>query len=208
MGTMRHQSGFTLIEMLIATGIFLVGFVSVYSMFLAGSAAGKRSDALTQTTLATTSLIETLRLRAGSEPGGPYAPSAYNGDGDPTTDDTEGHFVPFPDQPQIWYRFAYAADIQGGDDPLALGFRIVIQTLDLGSTPQNSEGDYRLSAEDLGLRLRITRNLESLYRPAFTPEQETAFQAIEGDADAEILFILRLRGLLIEQEAFVVKRLR
>ncbi len=83
----RQRGGFTLVELLVATGVFIIGFVAVYALFLSGLRFRKLADDLFKTaTLASTLMTEVyLDSAHGDNPAAaqPALPSDYNGCGDP-----------------------------------------------------------------------------------------------------------------------------
>src|SRR5271170_5568637 len=80
------RRGFTLVEMLVATIVFLVGFVAVFGLFLGGMRFRKLAEDTTRSSLAASCLIDEIRAKAGGIPTGgaasnPLPPSAYVGTG-------------------------------------------------------------------------------------------------------------------------------
>src|SRR5277367_4098546 len=81
------RRGFTLVEMLVATIVFLVGFVAVFGLFLGGMRFRKLAEDTTRSSLAASCLIDEIRAKAGGIPtpggaaGSPLPPSAYVGTG-------------------------------------------------------------------------------------------------------------------------------
>jgi len=139
---MRSRRGVTLIEMLVATAVFMIGFTAAYSLFLFGMRNRALSDATVRGTLVATSQIAAMRLFATHEPATsatisvPYTPRTFVGDGDPRNGnelagggiyDLSNRFFAHPDQPSTYYRVVEATDL--GDDPIALdavGYRVVL----------------------------------------------------------------------------------
>lgn len=130
------RRGFTLLEMMVSALIFTFAFVSIYVMFLVGMRHRTESEAATRSALAASSIIADVRLRAGTEPGGPKRPAHYLGDGD-AADDAElggsdgvdpgalsaadlhqlsNRLFGYPDQPGLFYRVIDAQDLHGGRD--------------------------------------------------------------------------------------------
>jgi prepilin-type N-terminal cleavage/methylation domain-containing protein len=62
------QAGFTLIEMLVATFIFIIGFTSVYALFLSGIKYRAEADAITRSSVAASNIINEMRLGIISPP--------------------------------------------------------------------------------------------------------------------------------------------
>src|SRR5271155_5794116 len=80
------RRGFTLVEMLVATIVFLVGFVAVFGLFLGGMRFRKLAEDTTRASPASSCLIDEIRAKAGGIPTGaaasnPLPPSAYVGTG-------------------------------------------------------------------------------------------------------------------------------
>ena len=114
-GTLQ-RSGFTLVELLVTAGIFVVGFVAVFGLFLAATKARSRADDLTHLSFASTAIAEELAL------GGAQTPdtlAAYRGSGGllpPVA--AEALHDPFllyryPGIPGIWYRVEAVQDLAG-----------------------------------------------------------------------------------------------
>jgi prepilin-type N-terminal cleavage/methylation domain-containing protein len=80
-----RQRGFTLTELLVATIVFLVGFVSVFGLFLGGMRMRKLAEDTTRASLTASCIIEEIRIDAGGVGGSglssPYSPREYVGDG-------------------------------------------------------------------------------------------------------------------------------
>jgi prepilin-type N-terminal cleavage/methylation domain-containing protein len=76
------RRGFTLTELLVATIVFMIGFVSVFALFLGGMRMRKLAEDTTRSSLAASCLIDEIRIDAGAGGGGiPMAPNEYEGDG-------------------------------------------------------------------------------------------------------------------------------
>lgn len=155
-----HRRGITLIEMLVATGVFLVGFVGALSLFTAGVSYRKQSDDLTRTSLALSSLIEEIRINAGREPSGPMAPSAYIGDGfaEPPAEDAatvDDALYPYHMQPNIWYRIESCTDLMGGDNATTTAITFTILVVPFGT----SDATLTLTGIGRQLQLRDTANV-------------------------------------------------
>jgi prepilin-type N-terminal cleavage/methylation domain-containing protein len=122
------RRGFTLVELLVATGVFLFGFTAALGLFLVGTRARSQADGILRLSLAASSLVEEFRLEAGRELASgapaadvPYKPSAYVGDGFafvPTGTQPESaneDLYPYKPQPGIWYRVLECVDEKGSD---------------------------------------------------------------------------------------------
>lgn len=161
------RRGFTLVEMLVACGIFLFGFMAVYSMFLVGIRNRSLADATTRGATIASSVIAEIRLKATNEVGTVGSPSAwatpsnYVGDGDPDTNESgdsgspgdwyvdDACFFAHPDQPGMYYRVVSATDLQGLDAP-ADG---IVLTLLIGQLDSQLE---TLSLKQLQERYRLS----------------------------------------------------
>src|SRR5437868_5998607 len=127
------RRGFTLVEMLVATAIFIIGFVGVFVLFLSGIRFRKLSEDLTRTALATSSLVNEIRVDAGKEGiGGPAKPGDYVGDGfaEDASDATKSDdLYPYLQQPGIWYRVMSCTDLAGdvnNAQTTGVKFRLVV----------------------------------------------------------------------------------
>lgn len=121
------RRGFTLTEMLVATIVFLVGFVAVFGLFLVGMRFRKLAEDTTRASLAASCLIDEIRLDAGGGmTNAPKAPKEYVGDGfaDNTTAPAiqEGSaessapddpLFAYRSVPGVWYRVMKATDLNG-----------------------------------------------------------------------------------------------
>ena len=82
-----NRRGFTLVEMLVATIVFLIGFVAVFGLFLGGMRFRKLSEDTTRASLAASCLVDEIRISAGGSgqaspsTSAPLAPSVYIGTG-------------------------------------------------------------------------------------------------------------------------------
>ena len=74
------RRGFTLTELLVATIVFMVGFVSVFALFLGGMRMRKLAEDTTRSSLAASCLIDEIRIDAGGS-GIAMSPKEYEGDG-------------------------------------------------------------------------------------------------------------------------------
>jgi hypothetical protein len=152
---MTPRRAITLIEMLVASGVFLLGFVGALSLFTAGVSFRKQSDDLTRSSLALTSLVEELRIDAGREAGGPWPPAHYVGDGfaanGPEDADLAGGGTLFPYrlQPGIWYRVESCTDLAGNPDhATATAIRLSLLVIPFATT------DETLTLVEIGRRLQ------------------------------------------------------
>jgi type II secretory pathway pseudopilin PulG len=173
------RRGVTLIELLVATGIFVTGFTAIAALFTAGTKLRAEADTLVRCSLAAESLIEDIRLDAkGGKP-----PSAWLGDGFTTSPDaTPDRLYPYTAAPGTWYMVETATDAAGNSgnpqaSTLHLGILVLHKPL-TGSTVTLEE-----------LRTRILR-----WR---VPAGAT-------DADAWTRDELVARGIALRMDAVVV----
>jgi prepilin-type N-terminal cleavage/methylation domain-containing protein len=123
---MAMRRGFTLTEMLVATIVFLVGFVAVFGLFLAGMRFRKLAEDTTRASLAASCLIDEIRLDAGGGmTGAPKQPQDYVGDGfadvaagglEEGSADSSAPNDPlfaYRSVPGVWYRVMKATDLNG-----------------------------------------------------------------------------------------------
>ncbi len=121
------RRGFTLVEMLVATIVFLVGFVAVFGLFLGGMRMRKLAEDTTRASLAASCLIDEIRAKAGGIPapggaaGNPLPPLAYVGTGFASggaagagaAGAANTPLYPYPPIPGTWYRVMTCTDING-----------------------------------------------------------------------------------------------
>ncbi len=209
------RKGFTLTEMLVATTVFMIGFVAVYGLFLAGTRYRRIAETETSLSLAAGSLIAQWRLTVGRENGSTqYAPSEYVGDGDPTNG-PEDEFFHYPDNPTIWYRVHACTDLTGNRTTTnSLTIRMDIRFLDLGISPLDMplvNNKPAIPIIDSGAIIDVDRKYRALtdFQQSTLPtlsQQDVDYYNQTLTTDEErILFILEKRGLLHIQEAVIVR---
>ena len=181
-----RSRGFTLIEMLVATGVFLIGFTAAYTMFLAGTKARVQADGILRMSLAASSIVEEIRLEAGREKAGtsrtvpaattcpPYPPSDYVGCGFAAIGTEPVAANPAPSladpmyrydlQPGIWYRVLKCVDEKGDADTLDSALATTLQ-LDL-LLIWNPLPDPTMTMQDLITRQRIDKLPDYIAIPA------------------------------------------
>ncbi len=201
------RRGFTLIELLVASGVFLFGFTAALGLFLIGTRARAQADGMLRLSLATSSIVEEIRLEAGREPISgtypPYAPSAYVGDGFAAVDspiDIDGATIdeptnvltaalyPYRPQPGVWYRVMGCVDEKGDPtDPLATALRLDLLVV------WNPVPDTTLNITALAKRQGLFRTNSPVDLTASTnPVQDVAdFMAKRGFAVRETAWIIR-----------------
>ena len=143
-----RRRGFTLIEMLVATTVFAIGFVGVFGLFLAGMRFRKQSEDLTRCSLAASSLVSEIAIDAGRDGVNashtPFAPKAYEGDGfvgTPSAADADDSvpptpatlaalatLVPYRAQPGVFYRVEQCTDLLGTNlaDTTVIRIRLLV----------------------------------------------------------------------------------
>ena len=135
-----RRRGFTLIEMLVATTVFAIGFVGVFGLFLAGMRFRKQSEDLTRCSLAASSLVSEIAIDAGREATGPSEPQKYVGDGFvgvsyppstpsfPSADSGAEYLVPYRAQPGVFYRVEQCTDLLGTNlaDTTVIRIRLLV----------------------------------------------------------------------------------
>jgi type II secretory pathway pseudopilin PulG len=190
---MRCRGGFSLIELLVATGVFLVGFVAVFGLFLAGMRFRKLAEDTTRASLAASSLIAEFQIDAGSEAIIPCQPSQYVGDGFPdiarpgeTADppataikDSLEKLYPYTGQRNLYYRVVACTDLKGGDDAATTALRIRLFVLPWASV------DDTVDLMTLNRRLGLS---------------------MQNDTSDEVRATLVKRGLAMAFDAVIVRK--
>ncbi len=176
------RRGFTLTELLVATIVFMIGFVSVFALFLGGMRMRKLAEDTTRSSLAASCLIDEIRIDAGGGGGGiAMAPKEYEGDGftpfidsDSTITTTlpkEGHQSDTPPSPVsllldyplfayrpipgTWYRVIKCTDLTNS----ATNTQTTVLKLDLLIVPF-STADSTLTFKELNRRLSLFSTTE------------------------------------------------
>jgi prepilin-type N-terminal cleavage/methylation domain-containing protein len=129
------RRGFTIVELLIATFIFLIGFVSVYGLFLRAVQFRREGENMVRCSLAASSIVATMRLKIRAMDTDDFIAKLNAGDfiedGDPTTTpDPEKHFFAYLDQPGMFYRISEASPLMTNKTNVA---KFTVQTVFLGS---------------------------------------------------------------------------
>jgi len=163
---MMARRGFTLIEMLVATAIFAVGFTALYAMFLAGMRNRALAEATTRTSLAANSLIGDMRLACGTERAGTLPASSlpplalhYIGDGD-AENGAEVAGADMQDPASISDADVYdeAGRFFARDD----GSGVFIRVLDASDLSGDRDGDGAIRVTVLAAHLAIPRDSVSI----------------------------------------------
>ncbi len=191
------RRGFTLVELLVATAVFVIGFAAVFSLFLSGMRFRKLADDTTLTaTLAASVLTEIyLDSSATAVAGGPVAPSEYSGDGQaPLVAATEApsgmatKMFAYPAIPGAFYRVDNCTDLLNGQDPFTTAINADMLTL----CPGAKVDDY----SDLNRRLRLLTTAQASTATAGTDFEDQLVQ--HGVA-------LRYKAVLIRQPHWLFK---
>ncbi len=189
------RRAFTLLELLVATGVFVVGFVAVFGLFLAGMRFRKLADDTTRGALAASSLVHEIRIDSGTEDIGgagiePHEPGDYIGNGlagagnqgagSPDVAMTD-ELYPYPQQPGTWFRVIDSTDVLGSrvatDAPttepvnqpnLSNTLHVKLLVLPFSTT------DAKLTFTELQRRLRIRDDAGTLLKPT-NAEETKAF---------------------------------
>ncbi len=207
----NQRHAFTLVEMLVATMVFVIGFVAIYSLFLAGINYRHESDRLTRTALVGTSLISNFRLQMQDQWN---EVDDFIGDGDPSdTSDTENDFFPYPDEPSVWYCVRKATDASGRnntddgiDTSKSSTVRLEILLIDLGEGPASGTLTLTdiLRRQFLDPASAIGKDYIDNTFPDALPSS-SAYDAITTDVEKAI-YILLWRKVLVRYEAVIVRR--
>ena len=161
------RGGFTLVEMLVATTVFVIGFTACFGLFLVGSRHRAKAEDELRLGLATASLLEAFRTHRPAA-GSSRLPSAWLGDGFPDHDGggSDGEAIagqtledialyPAAGHPGVWYRVLAAADIHGdaaASDAPTIHMRLLLLHW--------ATGDTSVSLADVTRRYRIDPSLE------------------------------------------------
>jgi len=145
------RRGFTLIEMLVASMVFITGFVAVFTLFLAGTKLRAQGDLDTRAAMAIRNLTEEIQLDAGREAStaiimpldyiGRGFPTSAEGETEPPEAKLEDEFFSCPGLPGMFYRVVEATDGVGdvvGKNPI-LNLRVII--VGYATTPPLTWGD-------------------------------------------------------------------
>lgn len=154
------RRGFTLIEMLVATAVFALGFTSCFALFLAGVRYRTQAEDLTRLSLAAGSLVNEIAIDSGKHgPGG--KPDDYVGNGR-ADDGAEGglDLYPYPGT-GTWFRVLDCTDLVGGQDPASptLHLTVLVLSFQTGGTTLS----LKEVADRVGTRQRtVTTPAEAL----------------------------------------------
>ncbi len=149
------RSGFTLVELLVATGVFMIGFSAAFGLFLAAIRYRTLADDTTRLSLAASSIVEELAIGDGKPPAMPplsKTPDQYLGSGNlPGSNGNTliTQFYPYSGVPGTWFTVESCTDVTGGNDAatptLHLNLLVLVFT----------QADSPLELEDVNRRVRI-----------------------------------------------------
>ena len=192
------RSGFTLVELLVATGVFMIGFAAAFGLFLAAMKYRTMADDTTKLSLAASSIIEELAIGNGVLPVGfpaPKPPTAYLGAGDlPVKNfgvDTLALYA-YPGIPGTWYTFESCTDVLG-DSGNQMTPTLHVNLLVLVFTP--ADPSVALNLAEVNRRVRIVDPPASGYRGTLDPAE--AVRVLDG---------LVKRGMAMRVSAVVLRR--
>jgi prepilin-type N-terminal cleavage/methylation domain-containing protein len=146
------RSGFTLVELLVATAVFVIGFAAVFGLFLAGMRFRKLADDTVLTSALASSLVAEVYLDSGKEGGsGPAVPSWYIGDGLATSQEPVAgkatQLFAYPGIPGTEYRIVDCTDLLQIDDAYATALHAEIVAMAPGvALPTYGDLDRRVRA--------------------------------------------------------------
>jgi prepilin-type N-terminal cleavage/methylation domain-containing protein len=172
------RRGFTLVEMLVATIVFLVGFVAVFGLFLGAMRMRKLAEDTTRASLAASCIVDEIRANAGGgNTATPEAPEKYVGDGYAANGKEDGTSLadtmlfPYQPIPGTWYRVMRCTDLNGLDtgDPAS---HSTVLHLKLMVVP------FATSASTLGLA-ELNRRLLNDVRPALATSDAVADELVK-----------------------------
>jgi prepilin-type N-terminal cleavage/methylation domain-containing protein len=196
-----NRRGFTLVELLVATAVFVFGFTAAFGMFLAALRYRTLADDTVKLSLAASSLPEEMAIgMVDTVVPLPAAPSHYLRTGSllvypggATSDD----LLPYPGVPGSWYTVESATDVLGGDDAASTTVHARILVLAFSQAQGTS---LPLLTVWNRLRPRANDMPSGVAWPGFqatdlTPEQKAAF-----------IDMLIRRGMAVRQTAVIVRR--
>ncbi|MBA2479453.1 MAG: prepilin-type N-terminal cleavage/methylation domain-containing protein [Planctomycetes bacterium] len=202
---MRMRSGFTLVELLVASAVFVIGFVAVFALFLSGMRFRKLSDDTTMTAALATSMMGEIFIDSGSQGGtdGPAFPSDYIGDGVAKAATAAGavggeipnkmqtQLFPYQSIPGAYYRVDACTDpLLVTDDPIGADnpFATAVYAEIVAICPGGTVSTY----DDYNRRVRV-----------FSPSDARITAA---DADQQIGDELVNRGIAMKYRAVIVRQ--
>lgn len=199
---LRHRplaGGFTLVELLVATGVFVLGFAAVFALFLSGVRFRKLADDTAKTVTLASTVTAELYLDSGSEgTTGPCTPLSYDGNGryrasttdveEPSVLGMDTRLFTYTGIPGSLFRFDGTSDITGDQDPFATALATDVIALCPG-VPVGTYGE-------LNRHLRV-----------YSPAQLTALGTTDQQAVAFRDELLK-RGIAMRYRAVVIRQPR
>ena len=188
------RSGFTLVELLVATGVFMIGFAAAFGLFLAAVRYRTLADDTTRLSLAASSIVEEMGIGKGVTLATPNAPNLYLGAGDlpsiTNTDTDPLKFYAYPGVPGTWYTVESCTDVVGDalnekTPTLHLNLLVLVFT--------SADASQALELDEINRRVRIAPVAD--YRAALSPTDATLVR--DG---------LVKRGLAMRVSAVVLRR--
>ncbi len=192
------RSGFTLVELLVATGVFMIGFAAAFGLFLAAMKYRTMADDTTKLSLAASSIIEELAIGNGTSLAGfpaPKPPTAYLGAGDlPVTNSGVDPLTlyAYPGVPGTWYTFESCTDVLG-DSGNAMTPTLHVNLLVLVFTA--ADPSLALDLAEVNRRVRVVAPPSAGYRG--TLDAAEAVRVLDG---------LVKRGMAMRVSAVVLRR--
>lgn len=183
------RSGFTLVELLVATGVFMIGFSAAFGLFLAAIRYRTLADDTTRLSLAASSIVEELAIGNGStQVVGSKTPDLYQGSGDLLGQTDTTKFYPYAGVPGTWFTVEKCTDVTGGNDAHTPTLHLTLLVLVF------TQADSSLDLEDVNRRVRI-----------LTPAN--GFRGtLSNDEPQQIRDGLVKRGLAMRISAVVLRR--
>ena len=190
------RSGFTLVELLVATGVFMIGFAAAFGLFLAAIRYRTLADDTTRLSLAASSIVEEMAIgNAPTVPPVSKKPSDYLGSGDLPSIVNAGttfNFYAYPGVPGTWYTVESCTDVVGDatnekTSTLHLNLLVLVFT--------SADPSQPLELEEVNRRVRIVNQPADGFRGKLTEDEMT--QLRDG---------LVKRGLAMRISAVVLRR--
>lgn len=153
-----YRSGFTLVELLVATGVFMIGFAAAFGLFLAAVRYRTLADDTTRLSLAASSIVEEMAIGNGAPPATPPVPKSpdkYLGSGDlPSFSGADALiFYAYPGVPGTWFMVESCTDVVGDSTnektpTLHLNLLVLVFT--------SADPSQALQLDEVNRRVRIT----------------------------------------------------
>ncbi len=202
----RVRRGFTLVELLVATGVFALGFTAVFTLFLKGMWFRQQADNLTKASLAASSLLDEFRLDTGLDANGgmPREPREYIGTGfapmpAPGTLGSAERLYLYTAMPGIWYCVRSCTDLLGKDDnslSTTLHFELVVVPVSISESVAHDNADPNKAGFNM---------TESWFRRRMSiPPGSTSDQIIANLVDRGLAF--RFRGAVVRRASWLPTR--